>query len=129
MTVWEFGLNKVPLEAVRRGDKTIEVRLDRGKFAEFAPGDRVKVRRDYRRSDGTIHDGEPDALRLKIVAVRRYTDFASLIEREGYQRVIPWAASPAQAVAEYDAFYSADDQARYGVLAIEVVVEKSRHTQ
>lgn len=76
MSIWEVGLVAEPFEAVATGKKTIEGRLNKGKFAQFAIGDIIKIRRDYRDDSGTIQDGEPDAARVRVVAVRKYPDFA-----------------------------------------------------
>ena len=122
MTVWESGRESALLDEIIAGRKTIEGRLNRGKFAEYRPGDIVKLRRDYRDEAGTLQDGEPDAVRVEVVAIRQYHDFLSTIEAEGYQRVIPYACSARAAADEYNNYYSAKDQATHGVLAVEVKV-------
>ena len=48
-----------------------------------------------------------------------------MVTGEGFKKVIPSAATPEVAADEYDKFYSPDDQARYGVLAIEVLLINS----
>ena len=122
MTVWESGRESALLDEIIAGRKTIEGRLNRGKFAEYRPGDIVKLRRDYRDEAGALQDGEPDAVRVEVVAIRQYHDFFSMIEAEGYQRVIPYARSARAAADEYNNYYSAKDQATHGVLAVEVKV-------
>ena len=57
-----------------------------------------------------------------MVAVREYPDFLTMVTAEGYERVIPSASSPEEAAAEYNTYYSAEDQALYGVVAVEVEV-------
>lgn len=54
------------------------------------------------------------------MAIREYPDFLSLCQAEGYSRVIPHARSAEEAADEYNNYYSAEEQAQYGVLAIEV---------
>lgn len=120
MTVWESGRESGLLDDIIAGRKTIEGRLNKGKFAEYQPGDIVKLRRDYRNEAGVLQDGVPDTARVKVVAVRQYDDFLSMVQAEGYQKVIPSAAHLQQAADEYNKYYSADDQAQYGVLAIEI---------
>ncbi len=121
MTVWESGRESGLLDDIIAGRKTIEGRLNRGKFAKYRPGDVVKLRRDYRDETGVLRDGQPDAARVEVVAVRQYPDFLSLVRTEGYQKVIPSAADAREAADVYNRYYSAEDQAAYGVLAIEVV--------
>lgn len=122
MTIWEFGLETAPFDAVVSGKKTIEGRLNTGKFAEFAAGDTVKVRKDHRDEHGVRHDGEPDAARVRVVAVRHYPDFAAMVRAEGHARVSSAPISEQQTIDSYGKYYSAEDQARHGVLAIEIAV-------
>lgn len=82
----------------------------------------VQLRRDFRDAAGVLHDGQPDAARVKVVAIRHYATFLEMVEHEGYKRVIPMAKSAEAAAEEYNKYYSAADQARYGVLAIEVTL-------
>lgn len=110
------------LDAIIDGRKTIEGRLNRGKFAQYQPGDIVELRRDIRGTDGILHDGDVAEIRVRVVAVRPYASFLEMIKAEGYQRVIPDATSPEDAANEYDKYYSAEDQQKYGVLAIQVEV-------
>lgn len=122
MTVWESGRESRLLDHIIAGNKTIEGRLNRGKFARYQPGDIIKLRRDYRDETGALHDGERDSARVEVVAVRRYDTFLAMVETEGYRRVIPDATSIETAASEYTRFYSSDEQENYGVLAIEVTV-------
>ena len=120
MKTWISGRESSLLDDIIAGRKTIEGRLNKGKFAEYAVGDYVSLRRDYRDEQGVLRDGEPDAALVRIVAIREYSTFLAMIEAEGAQRVIPGASSSEVAAAVYDKYYSADDQARCGVLAIEI---------
>ena len=122
MNVWQSGRESTMLDAIIDGRKTIEGRLNRGKFAQYQPGDIVELRRDTRDADGILHDGDVAEIRVRVVAVRPYVSFLEMIEAEGYQRVIPDATSPQDAVDEYDKYYSAEDQQKYGVLAIQIEV-------
>ncbi len=120
MNIWESGRESRLLDEIIAGRKTIEGRLNKGKFAQYRPGDIVKLRRDIRDEDGVLCDGEPDAARVEVVAVRSYPDFLAMVTAEGYERVIPYATSAEEAADEYNTYYSAQDQEAYGVLAIEI---------
>lgn len=120
MSIWESGRESKLLDDIIAGRKTVEGRLNRSKFAEYKPGDVIKLRRDIRQPDGTLVDGEPDAARVRVVAVRHYVTFLEMVTAEGYEKVIPHARSAQEAADEYNMYYSAEDQATYGVLAIEV---------
>lgn len=120
MTVWESGRESGLLDDIIAGRKTIEGRLDKGKFAEYRVDDIVKLRRDIRDEQGILHDGTPNAARVKIVAIRKYPNFLAMVKAEGYTRVIPAAQSVVAAANEYNNYYSSADQEQYGVLAIEI---------
>lgn len=122
MATWQSGRESKLLDEIIAGQKTIEGRLNRDKFAKYERGDRISLRRDYRDEQGVLYDGEPDAALVEIVAIRHYPDFISMVRSEGYQLVIPDARSAEEAASLYDAYYSKDDQTKYGVLAIEVRV-------
>lgn len=120
MTTWEAGRESNLLDDILAGRKTVEGRLNRDKFAQYRVGDTVSLRRDHRNDAGQLKDGELNAATIEIVAIRTYPTFLAMVTVEGYQRVIPFAKSADEAADEYNKYYSAVDQARYGVLAIEV---------
>ena len=117
---WRSGRESALLDDIIAGRKTIEGRLNRDKFAEYQVGDTVSFRRDIRDEHGVLHDGELGVAEAEIVAIRRYDSFLEMTRAEDYRKVIPSAASAEAAAIEYDKYYSHDEQARYGVLAIEV---------
>lgn len=120
MTSWESGRESGLLDDIIEGRKTIEGRLNKGKFAEYAVGDTVSLRRDIRGEDGVLRDGEPYAALVSVVAIRHYPGFLSMVTAEGFKQVIPSARSAQQAADEYNKYYSAEDQKTFGVLAIQV---------
>lgn len=120
MRIWQSGRESALLDDIIAGRKTIEGRLNKGKFAKYRVGDRVLLRRDVRGDDGVLRDGTPNAASVEIAAIRHYPDFKTMVIKEGFHVVIPSANSAEEAVSEYDKYYSLDDQQQYGVLAIEV---------
>ena len=119
MTIWESGRESRLLDDIIAGRKTIEGRLNRGKFAGYRPGDHVWLRRDYRDENGVLQDGEPRQVLVEVVAIRQYKTSLDMVTAEGFEKVIPYAETPEEAAAEYDKYYSVEDQATYGVLAVE----------
>ena len=119
MTVWESGRESALLDEIIAGRKTIEGRLNRGKFAEYKPGDMVWLRRDHRDDQGVLHEGDPRQVLVEVLAIRRYRNSLEMVTAEGYERVMPSARSAEEAAAGYNLYYSDEDQATYGVLAIE----------
>lgn len=120
MTHWNSGRESTLLDAIISGQKTIEGRLNRGKFAEYKVGDTISLRRDIRDGRGVLQDGEPGAARVEVLAVRHYPGFIQMVAAEGFARVIPTTRGAQEAADEYNKYYSAEDQAAHGVLAIEV---------
>lgn len=120
MKRWESGRESGLLDDILAGRKTIEGRLNKGKFAQYQIGDEVSLRRDIRDKNGVLHDGTSGAALVDIVGIRSYTSFLEMVTAEGFEKVIPFAKSADEAADEHNKYYSADDQARYGVLAIEI---------
>lgn len=121
MNTWESGRESKLLDDIIAGRKTVEGRLNKGKFAQYRPGDVVWLRRDYRDADGVLHDGEPSAALVAVKDVRHYETFLDMVTAEGFRNVIPHAQTAEEAANEYEQYYSAEKQARHGVLAIEIV--------
>lgn len=120
MAHWESGRESGLLDDIIAGRKTIEGRLNKGKFADYKVGDTISLRRDIRDATGVLRDGRPGAAQVQILAIRKYASFFSMVSEEGYKSVIPSATSPKAAADEYNKFYTAEDQRAYGVLAIEI---------
>jgi len=123
---WEAGRESHLLDDIIAGHKTIEGRLNRGKFADYQVGDIVSLRRDTRDEHGQLQDGEANAAEVEIIAIRHYESFLDMVRAEGYERVIPSASSNEAAAAEYNRYYSIEDQKKYGVLAIEVKLRQNQ---
>lgn len=124
MNIWESGRETGLLDEIIAGRKIVEGRLNRSKFAEYEVGDLILLRRDFRDDDGNLQDGYPRAAEVIIMAIRHYETFIDMVTTEGYQKVIPSAADARSAADEYNKYYPAADQAKYGVLAIEIKVSQ-----
>jgi ASC-1-like (ASCH) protein len=120
MNIWESGRESSLLDDIIAGRKTIEGRLNRDKFANYRIGDEIWLRRDHRDSSGILHDGEPHIGLVRIINIHHYKTFLNLTTSEDFKKVIPRAETAKQAADEYNKFYSNEDQARYGVLSIEI---------
>lgn len=120
MTVWESGRESGLLDDIIAGRKTIEGRLNKGKFAEYKIGDTVSLRRDVRDKNGILQDGQFGAATVEIIAIHHYVNFIEMVSAEGFQKVIPSAPTAQAAADEYNEYYSVEDQAQYGVLGIEI---------
>jgi len=119
MNIWESGRESHLLDSIIAGDKTIEGRLNRDKFAQYQVGDQVWLRRDHRDKDGKLQDGEPHVALVEITGIRHYNTSLEMTCSEDYKKIIPYADSAKSAADEYNKYYSEADQKEYGVLAIE----------
>ncbi len=117
MKEYEAGRESSILAYMLDGRKTIEIRLNRGKFAQFKPGDRVRIREDVYQNGKVINE-VPDRVISEIIKVNRYKSFKELFEAEGTDNTIPFTTTIEDAVKVCRKFYTEDDEKRYGVLAI-----------
>jgi len=109
--VHEMTLDPEPFEKVRDGEKTIELRLNDGKRQKIKAGDRII----FNLKDGT----ENDCLFTKVIEIHKYPSFRELykdlpLEKCGYSHSQARHANP----EDMRAYYSPEDEARYGVVGI-----------
>jgi ASC-1-like (ASCH) protein len=95
---------------LKNGLKTIEGRLDKGLYAEVAPGDHILVHTST----------EDEHVEVEVVAVRSYTDFQAMLSTESIAKVLPNIHLVEDGVKLYRQFYSEAQEQEYGVNAIEV---------
>lgn len=117
MAKYEAGREASILEDIQRGAKTIECRLNRGKFAEFRPGDRIYLRRDTY-DGGRLVKSEPRIALSEVTKVKQFPSFRLMFETIDFQQAVPGAKTVEEAVAVCRQFYTPDEEAKYGTLAI-----------
>ena len=104
-----------PFEQIQTGKKTIELRLNDEKRQKIAVGDTIVF--SCVNSEKT--------LTAKVLDVHRFPTFRELykalpLDKCGY---LPWEIADAKAEDMY-AYYTFEQEKTYGVLGIELVVEK-----
>ena len=104
-------LHASPFEKIKSGEKTIELRLFDEKRQQIKAGDTIVF-------TNTI-TGE--TLDVSVLKLHRFDSFAELyralpLEQCGYLPEEAAAASP----KDMEAYYTAEEQARYGVVGIEL---------
>lgn len=97
---------------MKNGQKTIEGRLNRGKFESIRPRDHVMI----------YNSEETKSIEAVVKRVQKYPTFRELLENEQLKSVLPDAESVDQGVEIYHKFYPENDEKKYGVLAIEVKI-------
>jgi len=88
------------------GQKTVEGRLNRGKFAELAVGDIVEM--------------NDERTPFEIVAKNVYATFREMLEAEGIANVLPDTFSLERGVEVYRKFYSEEEEKEFGVVALRI---------
>lgn len=104
-------LDEEPFEKIRDGEKTIELRLWDEKRSRIKVGDKICFR---------LKNGDGDMF-AKVVALHRFPSFEELyknlpLEKCGYTKKEAKSASP----DDMRAYYSAEDERKYGVVGIEI---------
>ncbi len=87
-------------------EKTVEGRLNKGKFLKVRVGDVLQI--------------NPDGILFKITAKKIYLSFKEMIEKEGIRNVIPDKNEINEAVSVYYDFYTKEQEKEFGVVAFKV---------
>jgi ASC-1-like (ASCH) protein len=112
----ELNVSQPWLRLIQNGQKTVEGRLNKGKFADIKVGTVLVI------------SGNSNSNSKKTVAVTtrvcRYASFEEYLSQEGLARTLPGIKSIKDGVDVYRKFYSAEDERTHGVLAIHIVLTK-----
>ena len=109
----KMKLNPDPFEMICSGKKTIELRLNDEKRQKIKVGDIIEF--------SHIQTGEK--LTAEVIAIHRFDSFAELYQKLpllkcGYKKADIDTAKP----EDMDLYYTPEQQAKYGVLGIEIKV-------
>lgn len=115
----EIGIESTLVEAIKNGDKTIEVQLARPQFLRIQEGDILNVREDFY-YEGEILESLSHALAIKVTQVLYFESFKELFEAVNYATVLPSAQSIDDAIARYRKSYSASEEAEFGIAAFSI---------
>ncbi|MBF0981051.1 ASCH domain-containing protein [Candidatus Gracilibacteria bacterium] len=105
-----FNVQEPYKSQILSGQKTVEGRLNKGKFGALKIGDYLQF--------------EESGEKLKVVNLTSYTSFQSMLENEGLKHVLPGVREVEQGVAVYRKFYSIEQEKEFGVIAIEMKKEE-----
>lgn len=105
---YEVSVSNPWFDFICNGQKTIEGRLNKGKFSQFVEGDYV------------IFINGNNKCKTEIVKIDKYPSFEEYLEDKGLARTIPTANDINEAINVYRQYYSREDEQKFGVLAIEV---------
>lgn len=107
-----MNLTPAPMQEIRTGNKTIELRLNDEKRKQISVGDTIKL---------INTEDSNDTLRVKVVDLFLFSSFAELYDNLpllncGYNEDNINTASP----DDMEMYYSREKQNKYGVVGIEI---------
>lgn len=103
--IYETNIQEPYFTFIKNGIKTVEGRLNKGKFLEIQIGDELLVNKTFR---------------LEIISKNIYKKFREMIIAEGVENTVPDAKSIEEAERVYYKFYSKDDEEKFGVVAVKI---------
>jgi len=106
MKIIDFNVQEPYLSFIKSGQKTIEGRLNKGKFVSLEVGDILTL--------------SNTSLQFEVIGKREYETFQEMIISEGIKRVIPDKTTIEDAVNVYYKFYTPNQEQEFGVLAVEI---------
>lgn len=107
--IGEHNLQEKYLNLIKKGIKTVEGRINDGKFAEYKKGDIIKF----------VENKNPQNFILcKILRVHHYKTFEEMLQKEGLGRCLPGVKIIEEGVNIYRSFTGYIERGKlHGVLA------------
>lgn len=106
MKIIEINIQEPYFSQILVGTKTVEGRLNKGKFFELEVGDILKIN---------------NLVEYTVLEKNIYPSFREMIEHESLKNVIPDKTTVEEALEIYHKFYSEIDELQYGVVAIKII--------
>lgn len=106
---YNMNLNNRPFKSIKEGTKTIELRLNDEKRSLLKVGDEIEF---------TNRDTN-EKLSVDIINLHKYPSFKELYKHFNKIEMVYTADEPANP-KDMEAYYSKEEQDKYGVLVIEI---------
>jgi len=106
MPIIPLNVQEPYLSFILNGQKTVEGRLNKGKFKDLKVGDKLSI--------------GPDEKIFIIKKINCYDSFRNMIVDEGVKNVTPNKNTVEDAEAVYYKFYTKEQEKEFGVLAIKI---------
>jgi ASC-1-like (ASCH) protein len=110
MQTIQLNVQEPYLSFVLNGQKTIEGRLNKGKFKDLQIGDVLVM--------------GPEEKKFVINNLTVYKSFREMLEKEGIENVIPDKKTLDEAEEVYYNFYTKEQEEEFGVVAIGIRVQE-----
>lgn len=115
-----FNVSEPWFSLIQSGQKSVEGRLAKSRFAEIQVGDILK----WTNSEQTGKDKKPVAREFttRVSAIVYYKDFETYLATERLKNCLPGVRTIKDGVAVYHKFYPKEERQKYKVMAIHLVV-------
>lgn len=104
----DMTLQKKWFDYVKNGQKVIEGRLKRRKFANFRIDDEIEISNDFNN----------DKLKIKIVDIKTYQTFEDFLKNNNIKNILPNIQSIEEGLDIYNCIYSKEEEKEFGIIAI-----------
>ncbi|MFO7807444.1 MAG: ASCH domain-containing protein [Candidatus Moraniibacteriota bacterium] len=105
MNLFKINVQEPYYDYIINGQKTIEGRLNKGKFSLMQIGDHLLINNEFK---------------CKIKRKTNYKSFQSMIESEGVKSVVPDKKGIQEATNVYYNFFTKEQEQKFGVVAIKI---------
>jgi|SRR3989344_4615940 len=95
---------------VKNGQKTVEGRVKKGKYARIKPGDHIVVHNEL----------ETDKVEVVVKRITSYRTIKEMLESENIKNLLPGVRTVEGGIEVYRKFYTPEQEKEFGVVAIEV---------
>ena len=106
MKIFDINVQEPYFSSIVSGKKTVEGRLNKGKFFDLQVGDILRIN---------------DSVEYLVTAKNIYPSFREMIAAEGLINVIPNKKTMDEALSVYSKFFSKEDELKYGVVGIKMI--------
>lgn len=105
----KFNVSEPWFSLIYLGIKTVEGRLNKGKFKELKDNDIIEWQNN---------DFNPRSAKTRVVYKTEYKTFREYLEKEGLDKCLPSIPTVDDGLEVYYKYYSKENEAEYGVIAI-----------
>lgn len=104
----EVNVNKIWFDFIKNGQKTVEGRLNKGKFSNMKIGDIIK-----------FVNGDEN-VKVKIKNITHYKSFENYLIMEGLKRTLPGIKNLNDGLNVYYAYFTKQQEQEFNILAIDI---------
>ena len=106
----EVHVNRIWFEFIREGKKTIEGRLNKGKFKDMKIGDIISFVNDANK------------VKVQIINKTKYNTFKEYLVMEGLKNTLPNIKTIKDGLDVYYSYYTKNQEREHKIVAIEIKI-------